>query len=104
MRFTSVQVMCLHVRTDMNNAAAVCLSVKVVPLHAVKALQETRVVAPFILNLGTSCQLHALPALSPKVLPCGTHGVGSWVGCRAGKDILEKKAAFPGIELRLSVV
>jgi len=96
--------MCLHVRKDMNKAAAFCLSVKVVRLHAVTAYRGAELSHHSFLTSGLAVQLHALAALTPDVMPRGTHGVGSWVGCRACMDILEKKAPLPGIELRLSVV
>ena len=89
MRFTTVQVMCLHVRTDLNNAAAFRFSVEVVPLHAIKAYRGVELSLHSFLTSALAVSFMLWPLYPSEVLPRGTHGVGSWVGCRALEERLQ---------------
>jgi hypothetical protein len=69
MRFTSVQVMCLHVRADTNNAAAFSLSVKVVPLHAVTAYRGAELSLQSFLTSGLAVSFMLWPLYPRRYCP-----------------------------------
>jgi hypothetical protein len=76
---------------------------KAVPVDAMKAYKESRVIAPVILNLGTRWRW-LLAARCDRFTPAerahGTHWIRSRVGSRVDLDALEKRnvSCPPGIE------